>query len=145
MPRKQKFTRRKKGGRHSTKQTPPAGELKATPDSDSISKQLNLLINVDLGSNVVPQFNEDDEQKNNPTNSPNPPNPPNPPKPPKSTATVETAKDPPIHTSNQREESSAINLNVALDDDVLDESPPNELNNTTIDQTKIILLLWLIQ
>ena len=83
--------------------------------------------------------NIDDEQKNNPTNSPNPPippNPPNPPNPPENTATVETAKDPPIHTSNQREESSSINLNAALDDDVLDESPPNELKNTTIDQPK---------
>ena len=66
-------------------------------------------------------------------------------RPPKNTATVETAKDRPIHTSIQREESSSINLNAALDDDVLDESPPNELKNTTIDQTKILLLLWLIQ
>ena len=83
--------------------------------------------------------NIDDEQKNNPTNSPNPPNlpnTPNPPNTPKNTATVETAKDPPIHASNQREESLAINLNAALDDDVLDESPPIELKNTTIDQTK---------
>ena len=69
-----------------------------------------------------------------PTDNPN-----DPPNHPENTATVETAKDPPIHTSNQREESSAINLNVALDDDVLDESPPNELKNTTIDQTKKIL------
>ena len=38
--------------------------------------------------------NIDDEAKNNPTNPPNPPNPP------KNTATVETADDPPIHTSN---------------------------------------------
>ena len=86
--------------------------------------------------------NIDDEQKNNPTDPPNPPNPLNPPK---NTATVETAKDPPIHTSNQREESSAINLSAALDDDVLDEIPPDELKNTTIDQTKNLLLLWLIQ
>ena len=81
---------------------------------------------------MVRQFNEDDEQKNNPTNPPNPPNPHKPPKPPKSTATVEIAKDPPIHTSSQREESSAINLDVALDDCVLNKSPPNELKNTTI-------------
>ena len=71
-----------------------------------------------------------DEAINNPTN------PANPPSPPKNTATVETADDPPIHTSNQREGSSAINLSAALDDDVLDEIPPDELKNTTIDQTK---------
>ena len=60
----------------------------------------------------------------------------NPSDPPKNRPNEDKGKDPPIHTSNQREESSAINLSAALDDDVLDEIPPDELKNTTIDQTK---------
>ena len=69
----------------------------------------------------------------------------NPSDPPQNRPNEDKGKDPPIHTSNQREESSAINLSAALDDDVLDEIPPDELKNTTIDQTKNLLLLWLIQ
>ena len=60
----------------------------------------------------------------------------NPSDPPKNRPNEDKGKDPSIHTSNQRKESSAINLSAALDDDVLDEIPPDELKNTTIDQTK---------
>ena len=49
----------------------------------------------------------------------------NPSDPPKNRPNEDKGKDPPIHTSNQREEISAINLNAALDDDVPDEIPPN--------------------
>ena len=63
MPRNKRFTRQKKGGRHTKKQTPPAGELKAPPDPDSTSKQPNPSINLDLGSNVVPRFNEENNEE----------------------------------------------------------------------------------
>ena len=63
MPRNKGFTRKNKGGRHTKKQTPPAGELKAPPDPDSTSKQLNPSINLDLGSNVVPHCNEENNDK----------------------------------------------------------------------------------
>ena len=69
----------------------------------------------------------------------------NPSDPPKNRPNEDKGKDPSIHTSNQRKESSAINLNVALDDYVLNESPPNELKNTTMIRQKILLLLWLIR
>ena len=69
----------------------------------------------------------------------------NPSDPPKNRPNEDKGKDPPIHTSNQCEESSAINLSAALDDDILDEIPPDELKNTKIDQTKNLILLWLIQ
>ena len=63
MPRKQRFDRRSKGGRHTKKQTPQSGELKAPPDLDSTSKQPNPSINLDLGSNVLPQFNEENNEE----------------------------------------------------------------------------------
>ena len=88
-------------------------------------------INFDLGSNVVPQCNEENNDEcANRDNSTNPSDPP------KNRPNEDKGKDPPIHTSNQRKESSAINLSAALDDDVLDEIPPDELKNTTIDQRK---------
>ena len=63
MARKQKFTRRNKAGRHTKKQTPQVGELKAPPDPDTTSKQPNPSINLDLGSNVVPQLNEENNEE----------------------------------------------------------------------------------
>ena len=63
MPRTKGFTRKRKGGRYTKNQTPPAGELKAPPDPDSTSKQPNPSINLDLGSNVVPRFNEENNEE----------------------------------------------------------------------------------
>ena len=40
-------------------------------------------------------------------------------------ATVEDTIDPLVHTSNQREENLAIILNSPLDEDVMDEIPPD--------------------
>ena len=56
--------------------------------------------------------------------------------PPNNIATIDTVKDPQIQASNQRKESSAINLNAALDENILDEIPLDELKSTTIDQRK---------
>ena len=53
---------------------------------------------------------------------------------PKNTATVENAKYPPIHTSNQREENLATILNAPLDEDVMDETPHDQLKTNTIDK-----------
>ena len=64
MPRSKGFTRGKKVGRHTTKkETTEAGEPKAPTDPDSTSKQLNPSINLDLGSNVVPHCNEENNDK----------------------------------------------------------------------------------
>ena len=63
MPRTKGFTRKNKGGRHTKKQTPPAGELKAPPDPHSTSNQPDSSINLDLGSNVVPRFNEENNEE----------------------------------------------------------------------------------
>ena len=63
MLRNKGFTRQRKGGRHTKKQTPPAGELKAPSDPDSTAKQPNPSINLDLGSHVVPQRNEENNAK----------------------------------------------------------------------------------
>ena len=63
MPRNKGFTRKRKGGRHTKNQPPPAGELKAPPDPNSTSKQPNPSINLDLGSNVVPRFNEENNEE----------------------------------------------------------------------------------
>ena len=62
--------------------------------------------------------------------------PTNPCSPHKNTATVENAKDPPIHTSNQRKENLAIILNAPLDEYVMDETPHDQLKTNTIDQKK---------
>ena len=63
MPRKLRLHRRAKGGRHTKKQTAEAGEPKAPPDPDSTLKQPNPSINLDLGSNCVPQFNEENNEE----------------------------------------------------------------------------------
>ena len=70
--------------------------------------------------------------KDNPTNFPDPP---------ENAATVENAKDPLIHTSNQRDDNSVINLDAALGEHVINETPPNELKTNTVDQRKNLLLL----
>ena len=52
--------------------------------------------------------------------------------------------DPTIHTSNHHEENLAIILNDPLDEDIMDETPPDQLKTNTIDQRKKFLLLWLV-